>query len=66
MRRYLAFDIETAKPFPENRDWRAIRPLGIACAAAYGQEDPSPELGTTAPTPAPSSRPSTANRPSPW
>ena len=42
MRRYLAFDIETAKPFPENRDWRAIRPLGIACAAAYGQEDPQP------------------------
>ena len=42
MRRYIAFDIETAKPFPENRDWRSTRPLGIACAAACGEDDPKP------------------------
>jgi hypothetical protein len=33
-RRYLAFDIETAKVFPEDiQDWQSHRPLGIACAA---------------------------------
>jgi hypothetical protein len=34
-RRYLAFDIETAKDVPGAEfNWRAHRPLGIACAAA--------------------------------
>jgi hypothetical protein len=33
-RRYLAFDIETAKLIPENEpDWKSHRPLGISCAA---------------------------------
>ena len=33
-RKYLAFDIETAKVQPENGpDWRTCQPLGIACAA---------------------------------
>jgi len=32
-RKYLAFDIETAKEWPEGADWRRHRPLGIACAA---------------------------------
>ena len=33
-RKYLAFDIETAKTWPENEhDWKSHRPLGIACAA---------------------------------
>jgi hypothetical protein len=33
-RRYLAFDIETAKDVPgEDFNWRAHRPLGISCAA---------------------------------
>jgi hypothetical protein len=33
-RKYLAFDIETAKLLPENEpDWKSCRPLGIACAA---------------------------------
>jgi hypothetical protein len=33
-RKYLAFDIETAKVIPESvRDWMAQRPLGISCAA---------------------------------
>ena len=42
MTRYLAFDIETTKPFPEDHNWRSIRPLGIACAAACGGDDPRP------------------------
>ncbi|MGA2061308.1 MAG: ribonuclease H-like domain-containing protein [Thermoguttaceae bacterium] len=34
-RKYLAFDIETAKDIPEaDFNWRPYRPLGIACAAA--------------------------------
>jgi hypothetical protein len=34
MRRYLAFDIETAKDVPgEDFNWRPHRPLGITCAA---------------------------------
>ena len=33
-RKYLAFDIETAKVMPEHEpNWRSCRPLGIACAA---------------------------------
>jgi len=33
-RKYLAFDIETAKVMPEGEpNWRSCRPLGIACAA---------------------------------
>ena len=42
MTRYLAFDIETAQPFPEDHNWHSIRPLGIACAAACGQDDQRP------------------------
>ena len=33
-RRYLAFDIETAKDVPgDDFNWRPHRPLGISCAA---------------------------------
>jgi hypothetical protein len=33
-RKYLAFDIETAKVLPDNEpDWNSYRPLGISCAA---------------------------------
>jgi len=32
-RKYLAFDIETAKEWPDGADWKRYRPLGIACAA---------------------------------
>ena len=33
-RKYLAFDIETAKVQPpDERDWKSDRPLGISCAA---------------------------------
>ncbi len=42
-RRYIAFDIETAKEVPgEDFNWRPHRPLGICCAAALadGAEQP--------------------------
>ena len=42
MTRYLAFDIETNKPFPEDHNWRSVRPMGIACAAACGTGDQKP------------------------
>ena len=32
-RKYLAFDIETAKTTEDETDWRSCRPLGISCAA---------------------------------
>lgn len=42
-RKYLAFDIETAKVLPANdHDWRAHRPLGIACAATFLSDAPEP------------------------
>ncbi|MGD0015869.1 MAG: ribonuclease H-like domain-containing protein [Bryobacteraceae bacterium] len=43
MRRFLAFDIETAKVVPEGvDDILAHRPLGIACAAAIATDLPQP------------------------
>jgi hypothetical protein len=43
MRRFLAFDIETAKILPETvSDIMAHRPLGIACAAASADDLPEP------------------------
>ena len=43
MRRFLAFDIETAKVVPEAAsDILAHRPLGIACAAAAAEDLPQP------------------------
>ena len=36
--RYLAFDIETVKPFPQGESWRDHRPIGIGCAAAYSDD----------------------------
>jgi hypothetical protein len=39
MTKYLAFDIEIAKEIPEGEtDWKAHRPLGITCAAAYSSD----------------------------
>ena len=38
MPRYMAFDLETVDPFPEDRNWREVRPLGIGCAAAYASD----------------------------
>jgi hypothetical protein len=38
-RRYLAFDIETAKEIPgDDFDWRPHRPLGITCAATLASD----------------------------
>ncbi len=41
-RKYLAFDIETAK-LPEG-DWRSCRPLGISCAATLLADSDQPKL----------------------
>jgi len=44
-RKYLAFDIETAKEVPgADFDWRSHRPLGIACAAALSSDRTQPIL----------------------
>ena len=37
-RKYLAFDIETARVLPEDTDWKLNRPLGIACAATLSAD----------------------------
>jgi hypothetical protein len=44
-RRYLAFDIETAKDVPgDDFNWKAHRPLGISCAAALRCDADEPML----------------------
>ena len=44
-RRYLAFDIETAKDVPgDDFNWRAHRPLGISCAAVLRCDAKEPML----------------------
>ena len=44
-RRYLAFDIETAKDVPgEDFNWRPHRPLGISCAATLASDTDQPRL----------------------
>jgi hypothetical protein len=44
-RKYVAFDIETAKILPAHvQDLRAHRPLGISCAATLSSDDGSPRL----------------------
>lgn len=44
-RKYLSFDIETAKILPQQtRDLQACRPLGITCAAALAQDRDEPFL----------------------
>jgi len=45
MKRYLAFDLETAKLMPADvRDVLKYRPLGISCAAATANDLPEPLL----------------------
>ena len=37
--KYVTFDLEIAEEIPEGTDdWRALRPLGITCAATYTSE----------------------------
>ena len=44
-RKYLAFDIETAKVLPEHvQDVKTHRPLSISCAAALASDAESPSL----------------------
>jgi hypothetical protein len=39
MEKYLAFDLEIAQVIPEGEtDWKALRPLGITCAAAASSD----------------------------
>ena len=46
-RRYLAFDIETAKDVPgDDFNWRPHRPLGIACAATLDSDSSQIGFGT--------------------
>lgn len=49
IRRYAAFDIETAKVLPAGvDDILAHRPLGIACAAVAFSDGPEPRTGSAA------------------
>jgi len=41
---YLAFDIETAKEWPDGENWRPHRPLGISCAATLPADTDEPTL----------------------
>ena len=43
-RRYLAFDIETAKAVEDASTWKSHRPLGISCAATLLAGDNEPVL----------------------
>ncbi|MGO8752296.1 MAG: ribonuclease H-like domain-containing protein [Thermoguttaceae bacterium] len=43
-RRYLAFDIETAKITDDPSDWKSQRPLGISCAATLFSNANEPTL----------------------
>ena len=36
---YIAFDLETVKPFPTGESWTLHRPLGIACAVTATHDD---------------------------
>ena len=44
MAKYIAFDIETVKPFPKGERWQEHRPLGIACAAAVSRSMDKPRV----------------------
>jgi hypothetical protein len=44
-RKYLAFDIETARVVPSDAaDWHSHRPLGISCAATLSADADQPRL----------------------
>lgn len=43
--KYIAFDLEVAKPIPPGEtDWRRHRPLGVTCAATLAEDDDRPQL----------------------
>ena len=56
-RKYLAFDIETARVVPgPSFQWRAYRPLGSTCIASLSEDDDEPRVWlsrTPSGTPAP-------------
>ncbi|HUT11957.1 MAG TPA: ribonuclease H-like domain-containing protein [Thermoguttaceae bacterium] len=43
-RKYVAFDLEIVKGFPDGADWRGYRPLGISCAATLAADAQTPTL----------------------
>jgi hypothetical protein len=43
-RRYLTFDIETARITDNESDWTSQRPLGISCAATLPDDADQPIL----------------------
>ena len=44
-RKYMAFDIETARVAPSDEsDWHSHRPLGISCAATLSADADQPRL----------------------
>ena len=44
-RKFLAFDIETAKEIPgDDFNWRPHRPLGITCAATWASDEAQPTV----------------------
>ncbi len=44
-RRFLAFDLETAKALPTDRpNWKIDRPLGISCAATLASDSDGPDF----------------------
>src|SRR5574341_2389782 len=44
-RKFLAFDIETAKDVPgDDFDWKPHRPLSISCAATLASDSEAPKL----------------------
>ena len=57
VRKYLAFDIETAKEIPgTDFNWKPHRPLGITCIASQAVGEEAPQIWmskTTSGTPAP-------------
>jgi len=48
--KFLAFDLEIFKSIPEGEtDWKALRPLGISCAATLASDEPTPILWNSDP-----------------
>jgi|SRR5581483_8082344 hypothetical protein len=46
---FAAFDLEIAREFPDNGNWRDAAPLGITCAALALSDEPAPRFFYAAP-----------------
>ena len=47
--KFAAFDLEIAKEFPDNANWKTVAPLGITCAALGVSDAPEPRYFYAAP-----------------